>query len=272
MIAPIYPEWVRRFRLRDRPNATSMRLRLATRAVCFGIACAAVAAAPAPAAPLPRHVVYAFTWGTQSDMQVHSSGVDSGPGANNGSGVSDFTGGLGDQGTITVDLVSQQPDKSVVIKVSEQAQKTRSASAATCVVYPTTGVICDPNATVNPEEMTLIRFLAPTFVDPGSIDAKQHWAVRNATPEYSLTAEYSIAKNADGVMTIAEQREIKEQQAGVVTTNISTTIGYDFNRSIPLAIDEYSIQRSQGGAGQYQTVKTQTVLHLTADSAVGAKQ
>ncbi|MBV8373291.1 MAG: hypothetical protein JOY69_08510 [Candidatus Eremiobacteraeota bacterium] len=239
------------------------------RAFAFAIACfglASSAASAQSAAPSPRHVVYGFTYGTQSDLQVHSSGVDSAPGAsNNGSGISDFTGGLGDQGTITVDLLSQQPDKSLIIKVSEQAQKTRSAAAATCVVYPTTGVICDPNATVNPEEMTLIRFLAPTFVDPTSIDAKQHWSVRNETPQYSLTADYSIAKNAAGIMTIDEQREIKEQQPSA-TTNVSTTIGYDFNRTIPLSINEYSIERSTNGTAGYQTVKTQTVLQLTSDS------
>jgi hypothetical protein len=219
------------------------------------------------AAPATRHLVYGFTWGTQSDLQVHSSGVDAAPGAaNNGSGISDYTGGLGDHGTITVEVVSQQPDKSLVIKVSEQAQKSRSAPAATCVVYPTTGVICDPNATVNPEEMTLIRFLAPTFVDPNALDAKQHWVVRNATAQGSLTADYSIAKNAGGLMTIDEQRVIKEQQPAAVTTNISTTIGYDFNRTIPLSINEYSIERSQSGTGDYQTVKTQTVLNLTTDS------
>jgi hypothetical protein len=220
----------------------------------------------------PRHLVYAFTWGTQSDLQVHSSGVDSGPGASGGSGMTDFTGGLGDQGTITVDVLSEQPDKGLVIKVSEQAQRTRSAAAATCVVYATTGVICDPNASVNPEEMALIRFLAPNFVDPGSIDAKRHWHVQDATPEYSLKADYTIGKNAGGLMTIGEERQIKELQPNVATTSVTTTIGYDFSRTIPTAIDEYSIQRSQGGSGQYQTVKTQTVLQLKSDSlAVGKR-
>lgn len=236
------------------------------------VLCAASAPALAvTSSPQVRHLVYNFTWGTQSDLQVHSSGISSGGSSGTGSGTTDFTGGVGDQGTITVDVLSQQPDKGLVVKVSEQAEKTRSAAAATCVVYPTTGMICDPNATINPEELTLIRFLAPTFVDPSGIDAKQHWAVRDATPQYSLTADYTIAKNVDGMMTIDEQREIKQQQPEAVTTDITTTIGYDFNRTIPLSIDEYSIERTQGGAGEYQTVKTQTVLHLGSDSSGASK-
>lgn len=214
----------------------------------------------------PRHLVYGFTFGTQSDLEVHSSGIDAGGGASGGSGMTDFTGGIGDQGTIVVDLLSEQPDKGLVIKVSEQAQKTRSAATATCVVYATTGVICDPNATVNPEEMALIRLLAPAFVDPDRIDAKQHWQIANTTPDYSLTSNFTIAKNASGIMTIDEIRVIRQQQPNVATTNVNTTIGYDFTRTIPTAVNEYAIERSQAGMDQYNTVKTQTVLVLKSDS------
>ncbi|MEO6834632.1 MAG: hypothetical protein ABI231_01820 [Candidatus Tumulicola sp.] len=244
----------------------------------FGVAVVAawlfscfVAAVAADAATAPRHLVYSFTYGTQTDLEVKSSGIGAGGGASGSSGSSDFTGGVGDQGTITVDVVAEQPDKGLVIKVSEQAQKTRSAGAATCVVYGSTGVICDPNATVNPEEMALIRFLASNFVDPGSIDAKQHWTIQNSTPQYSVAADYTIAKDADGLMTIDENRVIKEQQPSITTTNINTTIGYDFNRTIPTSVNEYSIERNQEGMGQYQTVKTQAVLQLRSDSLAATK-
>lgn len=238
-----------------------------------GVAATLFVAAAAPGAALSagRHLVYGFTWGTQSDLQVHTSGVDSAPGANAGSGTNDYVGGLGDQGTITVDVLSEQPDKGLVIKVSEQAQKTRSAAAATCVAYATTGVICDPNATVNPEEMSLIRFLGPGFVNPDSLDAKRHWSVQTSTPQYSLKADYTIAKDADGLMTIDENREIAQQQPTVETTDVTATIGYDFNRALPTSVDEYSIARSQSGTGEYQTVKTQTELHLESDSSAGVK-
>jgi hypothetical protein len=221
--------------------------------------------------PQVRHLVYSFTWGTETSREVMTSGINGGnpkggSGQSGSTGVADFSGGIGDQGTVRVDIVSQQPDKGVVIKVSEQAQKTRSAPPATCVVYPTTGVICDPNVTVNPEEMALIRFLAPTFVDPDSLDAAHHWKIEDATPQYSLVSNFTIANNANGIMTIDENRVIKQQQPEVSTISANTTIGYDFGRSVPTSVNEYTIERSQGTMGEYDTVKTQTVLQLQSDS------
>lgn len=232
-----------------------------------------IGAASADAAVTPRHLVYGFTWGTQTDLETLTSGIGSGgaSGATGSSGTSDSKGGLGDQGTIVVDVVAEQPDKGLVIKVSEQAEKIRSAGAATCVVYGSTGVICDPNATVNPEEMALIRFLASNFVDPASIDANQHWKIQNSTPQYSVTADYAIVKNAGGLMTISESRQIKQTQPTILTTDVTTTIDYDFNRMLPTSVNEYSIERNRAGMDQYQTVKTQTVLVLKSDSLAANK-
>jgi len=61
-----------------------------------------------------------------------------------GSGTSNFSGGAGDQGTIAVDVIREQPDHGLVVSVSENAQHDRSAPAATCVVYRQHTAICDP--------------------------------------------------------------------------------------------------------------------------------
>lgn len=221
--------------------------------------------------PQVRHLVYSFTWGTQTSREVMTSGINGGnpkggSGTSGSTGVADFTGGVGDQGTISIDIVSEQPDKGVVLKVSEQAQKTRSEPAATCVVYPTTGAICDPNVTVNSEEMAVIRLLAPTFVDPDRLDAAHHWKIENSSSQYSLVSNFTIAKNENGMMTIDESRIIKQQQPEVTTIDVNATIGYDFGRLVPVSVDEYEIARSQGTMGEYDTDKTQTVLHLQSDS------
>jgi hypothetical protein len=242
-------------------------MRIRAIVVAAGIAAFLLPCAALPATIQARHLVYHFTWGTQTDLQVKSSGISADGGSASGSsGTSDFRGGVGDQGTIVVDVVKEQPDKGLVVRVSEQAQKTRSSPAATCVVYATTGMICDPNATINPEEMTALRFMASNFVDPSAIDAKQHWQIHNASPQATVSADFTIAKNADGIMTIDETRIIKEQIPSIVTTDINTTIGYDFNRTVPTSINEYSIERTNVGMGQYQTVNTQTVLQLQSDS------
>jgi hypothetical protein len=224
------------------------------------------APAIADSAFTPRHVVYSFTYGNQTDLEVHSSGIDAGGNASGGSGMSDYTGGESDQGTIEVDVLSEQPDKGLVVKVSEHAQKTRSSPAATCVVYGTTGVICDPHATINSEEMSLIRLLGPTFVDPNKIDAKQHWQIADTNSAYSLTSDFTISKNVNGVMTIDENRTIKQQQPTIETTEVTTTIGYDLSRTLPTSVREYTIERNEAGMGQHNTTKTETVLVLKSDS------
>lgn len=239
--------------------------------IAFSTLVAVTAGAPPAAAPL-RHLVYTFTWGTANSTEVHVSGLGNGSpvSANtpnqvgNPTGISSFSASNSDKGSITVDVLREQPnDHGLVVTVSERAQDTRSAVPATCVVFGNTDVICDPNAKINYEELTLLRFLGANFVDPGQIDAKQHWKVGESNGTYSISADYTIAKNVNGALTISEDRIVRPTKAA--TSTIDATIGYDFNRQIPTAITEYAIERSEVGE-QYITIKTETVLTLQADS------
>jgi hypothetical protein len=236
---------------------------------------AVTAGAPPAGAPL-RHLVYTFSWGTSNTTEVHTSGMgDGSPGSSgttmgaptssgSASGLSSFNASVNDKGTITVDVLREQPnDHGLVVTVSEQAQDNRSAATATCVVFGNTDVICDPNAKINYEELTLLRFLGSNFVDPNQIDAKQHWKVGESNGTYAISADYTIASNANGVMKIDEDRIVSPTKTE--SSTINATIGYDFNRQIPTAITEYSIERRERGE-QYTTVKTETVLNLQADS------
>ena len=215
-----------------------------------------------------RHLVYAFTYGVSTDRQIHSSGmggssINASEGSN-ASGITDYTGGSSDKGTIVADVVSEQPDSGLVIVVSEQGQSTRKADPATCVVFSDTTIVCDPNKRVNAEELTLLRFLGAHFVDPNNLDAKSHWHVERDGP-VTTSADYTISKNNNGVMTIDEVRNVKEASSQPLTTSINSTIGYDFNKAVPTSITEYLIQRSEQGE-QYNTIKSETVLTLQTDS------
>lgn len=235
---------------------------------------AAPAVTTTTTAPPQRHLVYAFTYGVTTDRELHTSGMASGgaggPGdGGSASGMVDNTGGSSDKGTIVVDVVQEQPDSGLVVIVSEQGQDTRKAEPATCVVFSDTTIVCDPNKKVNGEELTLLRFLGAHFVDPSNLDAKSHWHVERDGP-VTATADYTISKNNDGVMTIDEVRTVKENSASPKTTNINATIGYNFNKNVPTSITEYSIERSQQGE-QYDTIKSETVLQLQTDSMATAK-
>ncbi len=218
----------------------------------------------AQAAKPQRHLVYAFTWGTTTDLQMQNSGMTE-SGGTSGSGMSDFGGGTQDKGTIAVDVIHEQPDRGLVVSVSEQAQGSRSAPPATCVVFGNTNVICDPNAKVTAEELALVRLLGPTFVDPTQIDPKQHWHVAESAPDFTTASDFSIVQNAGGILKIVETRTVNGTGARAYTREVSATIGYDVSKTLPLSIAEDSTERSER-ANQYQTVKSQTTLQLQSDS------
>lgn len=234
---------------------------------------AALAVTNTPATTPQRHLVYTVTYGVSTDTQMHSSGIattsDTGTSGSNPSGITDYTGGSSDKGTITVDVLHEQPDSGLVVVVSEQGQDTRKAAPATCVVFSDTTLICDPNTKVNSEELTLLRFLGSRFVDPNNLDAKSHWHVERDGP-VTTSADYTISKNANGAMTIDEVRVVKIMGSKPLVSNINSTIGYDFNKAVPTAVTEFAIARSEQGEN-YNTVKSETVLTLQTDSQAAAK-
>ena len=221
--------------------------------------------------PPMRHLVYSFTYGSTqsvnaSDASPYHTDASGNMMPNAGSGVSDYQGALKDRGTMVVDVAREQADKGLVVVVSENAENTRKAPPATCVVYANTEVICDPNKTVNPEEYTLLRFMAQNFVDPNILDAKKHWGYDSVTGGMELKSEYTIVHSDGPIMTIDEVRSIKRQGTQGQTTNVQSKIDYDFGHAVPTAIDEYVTQRSEQGVTGNATTIYQTDLKLVSDS------
>jgi hypothetical protein len=238
-------------------------------ALCMLTVTPAAALADQSATPM-RHLVYSFTFGSQQAVTSRDAavqGTDSGGNYNGGSnGISHYGGTLGDKGNMVVDVLREQQDKGLVVVISEDAEHTRKAPAATCVVYGNTEVICDPNKTVNPEEYTLLRFLASNFVDPNILDANKHWGFDTSTGGLSLKADYTIEHSDGTVMTISEVRNIKQANTGGMTTNVQSKIVYDFGRLAPTSISEYVTQRQEGGVSGNSTSIFQTDLKLISDS------
>lgn len=238
--------------------------------LAFALAPAAARAVVQAGQPSPaRHLVYSFTWGVTTNLEMHTSGFanDSISASTPGepSGITESSGGTEDRGTITVDVRGQQPDQGLVVNVSEEAQGRRSAPVATCVVFGNTTVICESGKKINAEELTLLRFLGSNFLDATQLDSKEHWQVVNNGGDFSTTSDYTITHNDNGAMTIDEIRIVKDSGARPLTTMINSTIGYDSTRRIPVTISEQSVERRESSE-QYQTVKSQTFLRLESDS------
>jgi hypothetical protein len=194
--------------------------------------------------------------------------TDAPVGAHVTSGIDTFGGRLGETGTMTVDVIGEQPDKGLIVSISEQGRGTRSAPPATCVAYGNTSVICDPNKTVNPEEYTLLRFLGSNFVDPTQLDAKKHWEISQNGGGTDIKADYTINSNANGVMSIGEARTVKSATSKSTTTDVQTKIGYDFANSRPMSIDEYVTEYQDNGASGTTKTIYQTTLQFVSDTGV----
>jgi hypothetical protein len=219
-------------------------------------------------------LVYAFTYSANQSINARDSANQAEDySQSNGttsqaqsSGISHYGGSLNDKGTMTVQLVHQQPDGALVVMISEQGQDIRRAPPAECVVYGNTHVICDPNKTVYTEEYTLLRFLGRNFVDPSQLDASRHWTITQDSGGLNVHADYVINSNSNGKMQISETRSLRQPGGGSLTTDIQAKVGYDFAQSLPTSVDEYVTQRHDNGAVGTSTTIYQTTLNLVSDT------
>jgi hypothetical protein len=182
--------------------------------------------------------------------------------------MSHYGGNLADKGTMTVDILQKQPDGTLVVSISEAGENIRRATAAECVVYGNTHVLCDPNKTVYTEEYTLLRFLGLNFVDPNQLDASRHWSVvENSGDGVTVHADYAINSTSGGMMQIGEKRSVKATGSGHLTTDVESKIGYDFTRLVPVSVEEYATQHTDAGISGTSTTTYQTTLSLISDTA-----
>lgn len=218
----------------------------------------------ADGAPL-RHLVYKFDVSFTTTATVHSSGFD---GDGPASGTNDYRMGSDDDGTITVDVLSVQPDSGLVVKIAEQARLRRSSPPTLCVVYGTGSVICDQSQhEMNAEEMTVLRFLGRNFVNPSVIDAKKHWQYSSSAAQGEETSDYTLGKVDANVAEISYQRLLKVSGAQPFDATTEGKLTYNQSLSMPVTVNEDTITyRNAGIGGNHDKVEQRVDLSLTTDS------
>ena len=240
--------------------------------ICAFALLSGLASAPAAAqqAKPMRHLAYAFDISITSELTVHSSGVGE-AGGGTGSGITHYPGGNNDKGTITADIMGVQPDTGLIVTIAEQGRNSRSAAPATCVVYGIGSVICDPNAKINEEEMSLLRVLGRNFVNMSTIDNKRHWQNIESGAGGKEVNDYTISKdNNDGMLGIDFQRVLTVEGAGGYRADTNGSISYNQKLSVPTQVKEDTVTRTHVGQGQDNRVEQQLTLTLTADSLARA--
>ena len=219
-------------------------------------------------------LVYAFTWSSNQAVTARDSANPAqaygAPNANGNdpiqsNGMSHYVGSLSDKGTMTVQLLQQQPDGALVVMISEQGENIRRAPPAECVVYANTNVLCDPNKTVYTEEYTLLRFLGRPFVD-AKADPNHQWVIQQNSGGVNVQANYTVNSNDNGKMQISETRSIRSASGGSLTTDVQSKIGYDAAQSVPTSVNEYTQQRHDNGVVGTTTTIYQTTLNLVSNS------
>jgi hypothetical protein len=245
-------------------------MQIARAAALVALAGLVLGATPSP--PPVRRLVYAFTYTNLATMTEHDSGISASSAAGNSarapiSGIAESQAADSDRGTVSVDVLREQPDTGLIVSISEQAHERRSSPAATCAVYGNTNVICDPEMHVNTEELALLRLLGTNFVDVVQIDAKNHWRVDQSGRHLSDVADFTIDKNDDGILHISSVRVLREIDAIGFVSTTDGTIVYDEARAIPTLVVEDETTRQGSGVGSYNTVRTQTSLTLLHDTA-----
>lgn len=212
-----------------------------------------------------RHLVYNFGVTFATTATQHTSGF-SGDGP--ASGVADYRTSTNDDGTITVDVLTVQPDTGLVVRIAEQGRNQRNSAPKMCVVYGTGSTICDQSTgQINVEELALLRFLGRNFVNTAQIDAKNHWRYSTATAQASETSDYTIGKKDGNVLDISYERT---QSVGGDRPFKATTDGslsYNELLSVPVSVKEQTLTHKNAGlGGNYDTVEQDVTLSLASDS------
>lgn len=219
--------------------------------------------APASAQQSKRHMVFSYSVGIRNDSRESTSmGNNSGNGGAN-NGANSYSANASDKGEITVDIMGVQPDGGLVVSTS-QTGKTRIQAPTTCVVYPTTNVVCT-DANTFPEQLAVLRTLSPKFFNGANLDANRHWRVADSGA--AITIDFNVTPESSGMLDIASQRD--QTFKGALAGSVHATANYVYNpaRYVPASVKEYTIVRQETGPGQYSNITIDVTAQLAKDSA-----
>ena len=225
--------------------------RLLSSIAMLGIALSCVTTASAQ--EIKRTLVFNYSVGVQNTTRLQSD-----------SSQADVNHNASDKGTITVGIEGVEADGGLVTSVSEKSLSgTRSSSPVTCVVYPSTNIVC-ATGVVQPEEYSVLRPLSPKFFDPTALDANRHWKVADG----GVTIDFTATPQSSGLIDINAQRTEKMSGAQRGSVEATAKYVYDMGRLTPVSLTEYQTIRAETGAGTFGNLTVDFSATLATDSAV----
>jgi hypothetical protein len=225
------------------------------------------AVTPGPAAI--RHLNFHFTVTVERDAVTHTSGIGSGGGGV--SGVNHARSSESDEGSITADVVAIRQDFGLVFDVSEVSRRIAPIPRAECIVWGIGTVVCEPGKQVTAEERGLLRFLGRGFINHSSIDGQGDWHQGVSSKDQSENSDYKLVQGTADPVRINFRRITKAPGPMGFDATTNGTVTYSETRTVPLAIDEDTVLRTQMIDGDYipggyEQVRTSMNFRLTEDS------
>jgi len=238
------------------------------RSLAIAITCALAAGGTAHAAeptkPL-RTLVYSVQYTAQNRSDEQTSGfTGNGGGAGTAGGVVTRTSDVGDDGTLTIDVVAATADGGLVVDATYTG-KTSVQPKLRFAIFPDGRLSVDPHATVSLESVYLLPLLARGLVAGRDVSLGSAWTVP-APPGTKGDGSYKVTGIDGNVATLA-----------IVTTRTVTgprgydesdtaTARYDTARLCPLSYDLSAVSRHTVGSDQYVSTNARLIASLVSDT------
>ncbi|MHB8571283.1 MAG: hypothetical protein ACYC97_13950, partial [Metallibacterium sp.] len=110
--------------------------------------------------------------------------------------------------------------------------------------------------------LRLVGALAPS----ATFGSRRHWQEIATAPGFKETSDFTVTKDAGGMLSVALQRVATATGVHDFTGTTTGTIYYDLPMTVPTTLDQTTVTRSQQGVGREDAVTTQLSLRLRTDS------
>lgn len=137
-------------------------------------------------------------------------------------------------GTITADVLGGSKDGALIVSFAQKADGApgQNFPAAVCWVYGDTRVSCNDPKALSSVETEIAHLLGRNFVDGNNLDANNHWRIAGSLGASTITDDFTVTANNNGILAITESRKTTGNEASQHDAQIS----YDMNRTVPLTV------------------------------------
>lgn len=213
--------------------------------------------------------------GSNQDMVVASGGRNRGNGAIQNMGGGPLPAGSGSRsnvmnvmanGTVTVDIIAVDADRTLVADISENTD-TRKAPIVRAIVFPN-GMLQIGQAdigNVTDEEQVVLRMLGRDFVTEQNLNIGR-WSVNQAMPKGKENDTYRVLSSTPvGDVNVQVDQNLVLNDTDPFDMVCHGTIVYNFSRRVPKSAS-FAMRLHREASQRLETTDQNVQIDLVADS------